>query len=390
MDLTNQQLIYGVALLVIVLGLIISVYVYTRPRQAKSLPVSQSPYYIQGLLALLDGQSKKAFESLRKEVESNARNFDAYLRLGNLFRDVGQYEKALQVHYQLTARQDLPDKERLELHESLARDYKGLERHAKVVEHLLNVLEMDAHNLNAMTELFREYEILEQYDDAFEMLKRIHKLEAREQPDLLAIYLAHVGRIQAQRGEIKQAMSNFKQATKYDKACTPAYLYWGDMLDEQGETKQAVDVWTKIVDNRPQDGYLLFDRIDRALFDIGKFDRVVSIYEQLQDANPEDTRYMIALARVYLRQDQTSDALNLVKMALEHDPNDRNALLLSIYIHNELGDVTTMSEQLTHAVKIEKAVPERYQCGNCGHTSDLPLWYCPVCRHWKTYLNGAA
>ena len=88
---------------------------------------SDSALYVEALRDLLDGRPESAFGKLRQVVISDADNIDAYMRLGQILREHKKPDRALQVHKDLTLRQDLGAEQKVAILRHLALDYAGLE-----------------------------------------------------------------------------------------------------------------------------------------------------------------------------------------------------------------------------------------------------------------------
>lgn len=386
MNLSNPEVLYLTLLIVVVVGLFISIIIFYRPKTTKSLPISTSPQYVLALLALLEGDKRSAFEALRGEVHQNPHNFDAYLRLGNLFREQGDHDKALQIHQQLTARTELPDREWFQLYFAMAHDLKAAHKYTAAIKALQRNLERDSSHLPTLKEMFILNELGEKWDEAFDMLRKIQKIENRKSPEELAIYLSEIGRHRMIAGDHESAANYFKQALKLDKTCTPAHLFFGDMLYQQGETKTAISYWEKIVRYNPEEAVVLLDRIEPALYEVGLYQNVEKIYSQLSSDFPEEPRYLLALARVYERQGMIDEALTRCKTAIELDPANQHARLLLIDLYRKSGNMGSAWEELARSLETRVDHRLTYICQSCGAKADDPRWYCPECRQWRTYV----
>ncbi len=384
----NSALFYILVLSIFAFGLVGSIAFYLRYRKSPEMPVSTSTSYVKGLIALLDGDQRSAFENLRDEVRTNPRNFDAYLRLGNLFREKRQFQKALQVHHQLTARQDLADKQQTSLSLALALDYDGLKQNKKAITRLKEALEKDPGDLNVYRQLFKQFEKIEEWNNAFDTLRKIFEIEGRQEPDLLAIYLSEIGRKHLEKGDNKQAVQSFKRALKLDKKCSPAYLYWGDLYLEQEDLTLAIDRWEKIVEHCPEEAFVLINRIEKAFLEVGMYDRVEDIYEKLNHEQPQEISYSLALASVYLRKGMFAEANSQVGAALESEPDNNYARLYKVYINYKMGDSDEALKELYKLVKIQTGIPAKFTCSKCSYESREPLWYCPRCMKYKTFFSG--
>ena len=81
--------------------------------------------YIDALKALLSGEDQLAFQMFKEVAKKDPENLDAYLKLGDLFRKNKRYDKALQIHKELTFRPSLSLEEKNEILKSLAQDYSA-------------------------------------------------------------------------------------------------------------------------------------------------------------------------------------------------------------------------------------------------------------------------
>ncbi len=92
-------------LIIIVVALIaMTLYLYFHRQREKK--TGHSPY-LEALAALLDNKEELAMKRLKEAVSLDSDLFDAYLRLGDLYRRRGDPAHAMQIHQSLTARPTL-------------------------------------------------------------------------------------------------------------------------------------------------------------------------------------------------------------------------------------------------------------------------------------------
>jgi lipopolysaccharide biosynthesis regulator YciM len=97
-------------------------YVAVFRRRKKSENTSQEAY-VSGLRSIISGDNQTAFVKLRQAVDLDTENVDAYLKLGDLFREKEMIDRALQIHKELTLRRDIPSELSSDISKSLALDY---------------------------------------------------------------------------------------------------------------------------------------------------------------------------------------------------------------------------------------------------------------------------
>src|SRR5712672_2425197 len=87
------------------------------------------------LKSLLSEQPDKAIESFLQVAKENPQTVELQFALGSLFRRRGEVDRAIRMHQDLVAREDLPPAERRDASLELAQDYfkAGLLDHAEQI-----------------------------------------------------------------------------------------------------------------------------------------------------------------------------------------------------------------------------------------------------------------
>ncbi|MFW6198896.1 MAG: tetratricopeptide repeat protein, partial [Acidobacteriota bacterium] len=115
----------GIALaLLVVGGLLGDLWARTRRRRARDAERIRRPHYLLGLNHLVSDQPAAAIRELSRAVREETDAVEAYLALGNLLRENGQTERAIDVHKSLLHRKDLSDWERVQVLFALGLDFK--------------------------------------------------------------------------------------------------------------------------------------------------------------------------------------------------------------------------------------------------------------------------
>ena len=79
--------------------------------------------YLRGLQSLLGDDQVRAIDAFTDLVRKEPDSLELHLALGHLFRRKGETDRAIRVHQNLLARQDLSPEKRAELLRELALDY---------------------------------------------------------------------------------------------------------------------------------------------------------------------------------------------------------------------------------------------------------------------------
>jgi len=365
--------------------LLLIIAFWSRSRRKEAVPSQRA--YLEALKALVAGEDKIAFQRFKQVVTEDTNNLDAYLKLGDLFRKKGQLDKALQVHNELTLRYGLSDEVRVEILKSLAEDYIEAKDWDKGVSTLNDILRLDHHNLWAKRKLLTCYEELSSWDEATKLREELSrdKQEKERNYPVLALYKVFQGNELASKEEYHKARLAYKEALNYDEKCVPAYLYLGEAYTADRRPEDAITYWRKLLEMVPQAGYLIFDRLEETLFEIGSYSEMAEIYDRILKDNPKDIKALQALAVISEKKGRRDQARESYKRILEIDPNYLPAKLNLIKICQETGQLEKAKTDLEElSFKLGKR-GESFNCSKCGHKSEIPLWKCPTCKEWNSF-----
>ncbi len=368
-----------IALVAILLG---SWYLLRTKRSAERR-IARVPQdaYTMGLSALIGGDHREALRRLKEAVQSDSTNLDAYIRLGDLLRESGDVEKALAIHRDLMVRAELVDMDRARILESLTRDYFAAGRYEEAGQSAERLLRLNRQNRFAYRAVQQVAEALKDWPRAIRIVEERTKLEGEGGKALLARYHGFVGEQEFAAGNVKEARRQMEEALKLDPRTLLAYVALGDMDQAEGHPERAVERWRALANIAPDEAPLVFDRLERAYFELGRFEEVVSFYRELLAKMPKESSApaLLALAEIYRRKGDLDQAENFIQEALEVAPDHPRA-------YRHLGKIALdrhdLKTALTHVDRVLQSMTENEEgsrCRHCGHTLKKPSWRCPEC-----------
>ena len=295
-------------ILVILAVLVVALYPVVRDFLRKRR--TAVPAYVEGLQAALDGRTVDAIARLKEAVGTDSDNVDAYIRLGDLFMQQGEVERAIKVHENLSLRRNLDKREEKKVLQALVRDYVKTDRKVKAISLLEELVHMDKSDAVSAERLAELYIETGAWDKCEEQLKELARHQAQRQ---------RAARLHTEYGRAYPkdnpgaALAAFETALKLDPNSIPARLYLGDHHLSQGDTNAAIKTWSDILELAPEKNALVRDRLERAYFDAGKFEDVTTLYEKLLRKVPEDSGLVVALAEIYQKKEDLSSAIRLLE-----------------------------------------------------------------------------
>jgi lipopolysaccharide biosynthesis regulator YciM len=337
--------------------------------------------YTQALSALVGGDRVEALRKLKEAVQLDSENLDAYVRLGDLLRESGQVQKALAVHRDLTVRPRLQEADRVRILESLTRDYLAADRFEEAGQSAERLRHVDRTSRFASRALQQVAEALHDWPRALQVVEDRTKQEGRDKASL-ARYRGFVGAEELAVGRTKEARQHFEESLKLDPECLLAELYLGDMEETEGRMDKAVDHWRNVALKAPEHADLVFDRLERAFFELGNYGEVVSFYRELLDRSPREASVpaLLALAEIHRRKGDLVEAEAFIQEALEVDPEHMRARRQLVKLALDRRDPHAALIHVDRLLSNMERGEGPGACRHCNRALDRASWRCPHCR----------
>lgn len=325
-----------IALAAVAVGLAILWPVFRRRPSGRD----RRPPYLVALGALIDGDRELAFTALKEAARADSGNIDAYLRLGDLFRERGDAERALQLHRELTTRGGLDARERARIHESLARDWMSLGRPERAADAVGEAVKHAPDPAGALALQLEIQESREHPDDAFRAKRDVlkHSGRAKEGTSELADYRAEQAVPLIESGELAAAEKLLKEAQKLDETAARTGYLWGLLKEKQGDYPAALRTWEEILASHPEKVVLLFRSLERVHFLNGTYGDMESTYQRFLERMPSHEDASFGLARFLLRKGQLKAALDACRAGLDQSPDSQSLRILRLQLLLQIGN----------------------------------------------------
>ncbi len=296
---------------------------------------SESAVYVEALRDLLDGREESAFSKLRQAVVEDSDNLDAYLRLGQLLRDYGKPERALQVHKDLTLRGGLKQPQKAAVLQQLAADYLAMENFDMAEAAFKELLQYDSNNRWANSRLLEIQQKAEKWEEAYDTAVALMKIESNKSKKPLAVFKYKIGMGQFKKREYHKARVFFKEALGLDPKYVEAYIAIGDSYTIEGRHEDAVTFWEKMIEAVPEEGHQVLDRLQKTLYDLGRFGEIESICQKIIEQVPGGTEAKLTLANINKKKGELDAAEKFLAEVVEANPNDVNVVMQLVRLYLE-------------------------------------------------------
>ncbi len=349
---------------------------------------ASSIHYILGLDLLASRQVDRAVVELTRAARENTEATEIYLILGNLLREKGQLERAIQIHQSILHRPGLPSSEKAHALLSLGMDFKRAGFRDRAMDTFREVVALEPKNAYALVNLVRIHEEEQEWEKALSLQEELSKVTGADDSTIRAFLYDQIGQAASGAGDEAKATRAFEESIRIGPGVAPAYLHYGDLLERGGRPEEAEAQWSRLAREIPPHAHFAFERLQRVRAKLGKSDSMEKLYQDVIREDEGDWRGRIALSRMRRSQERFEDAFELLLEAVRRNPH---ALAVHIEIWGLLGaDERSATARLARYLDtVSKAALflDPYLCIKCNYRANGNLWRCPHCQEWNTFVE---
>lgn len=344
--------------------------------------------YTEGLNLLLLGRRESALNKFKEAVRKNSQLIDAYLKIGDILREMGEVRRAINVHKYLTVRTGLRPQQHLEILKGLTKDYQAAKEFDKALEVVNKILAKDKKNFWARELKLQLYEQKEEWDKAYQVCKELKKLKGEFKNGRLALYRVQEGLQLIEKGQEKEARSRFKDAIKIEPCVPPAYIYLADSYIREDRKGDALKVLKRFVEKVPEQSYLAFERIKELLYESGVYGEIENLYLELINNQPENLTVQLALSEIYEKKGELQKAIETCLDVLDKDPSNKTAKQYLVKFYHKAGKEREAVKLALDLINESLEKEKKFRCKNCSYVTKEPFWRCPACHEWDSFISN--
>lgn len=364
----------------LLLLLLISVWSNIRMRRSNR---RYQGSYAKGLKALMAGEREVALEHFKQTVIDNPDHVDAFLRLGDIQRELGRFESAIKFHEPLLDRKKLAKKIQLRIYTSLVQDYIATGRYEKVLAMSSAILKINRNDVQAKVWEVTSLERLNRWTEAG--LKQ-QKSDGTKNPAQMALYRVEQGKYFLAMQDIKGAQQQFEHAIRLAPKSPAGYWFLAESHLQQGQQAQALKQYRRMAEKVADYAALTFPRIQQILFELGRFGELEKFYEKLLQLRPRDPHILLAYAEYVEQKGDLSEAAIQYEQIVAQTPGNRAAWLKLIRCHQKNNSHARAAELAQQFIAKEVDKQPAFACKSCHYQAKEPFWHCPQCQQWNSMI----
>jgi len=348
-------------------------------REEEDPPPPLNIDYLKGLNFLLNEQTDQALEHFLKMVRVDDKTIETHFALGSLFRRRGEVDRAIRIHQNIIARPDLASEQRDQALFSLAKDYLKAGLLDRAEKLFVRLSQGSRHQVEALESLTRIYEQEKEWEQAIEAGQQLEVLGGRS----LALQIAHYYCELAEAAAVAKDYGAARQYVKQAQAGRPRTLRGAltraHIAQETEDSKTALRLYHRIIDEHT---YLIAEALPEivAIYEReDAIDELEKAFRKMLKKNPEMSTLVAYTAIV-----NDIGGISVIDECVEKYLLNEKTLSEFIDMQRATdGDDAAMARVRKALSNLASSTP-RYQCQECGFSSQKLLWQCPSCRSWET------
>ena len=351
-------------------------------REENEAPPPLNIDYLKGLNFLLNEQTDQALEHFLEMVRVDDKTIETHFALGSLFRRRGEVDRAIRIHQNIIARPDLAADQRDQAFYSLARDYQAaglLDRAEKV---FATLAEGSRYQVQALENLCRIYEQEKDWQKAIEAGQRLEQVGGRSLALQIAHYYCELAESAAAEKDYASARAFVKQAQTGRPRTMRGALTRAHIARETDDSATALSLYNRII---AEHTYLIAETLPEIVSIYRREGKVEELDRAIADMIDDDPDMSALVAYTAIVHDL--GGITTIDAAVERYMLDEPTLAEFVDLQqlNGAGEGRTgVLEKVRRALGKLAAATPRYQCQECGFSSQRLLWQCPSCRSWET------
>ena len=318
---------------IVIILVILSFIAFINFDYSSKYKKTEKDLYYEALDLLLNGKLKEAYATLFSLIKNDTSNVKAYLKLGQVLREIGNPERALKIHRSLLIRKDLSTYESIELLKNITLDYKHLKKIDESIAQCLDILKIEKKNEWALLELINLYKSVDDWNSSQKYLEIYQKITGNLDSRILGLYLTKQGQIEFDKEDFIKARSLFEEGLNMHNELGICYKFIGDTYSEESEIEyqrsteegveeatdkakellsKALPMWVKYAQHKPRQSGEVIHLIKDSLFALDRYSELEHILKDLVERDSNNISALITLADYYSLQGENQKSVSLL------------------------------------------------------------------------------
>ena len=363
-------------------------------RYRNSIFETQSKSFMNAARYLVEGKRDMAIDEFANAIDINREAIEVYFALGSLYRLNGETEKAISIHRNLIARQNISESTRLNALKELAIDFDKGGFVDKAIETYKDVLKVNRDQYEVIQALCRIYENIQDWDQAYNYRVMMGKVGYESQAETISHILVQKAKVFFKNGEFTKCREDLEDAFRFAPSLSAKILQLRLSL-VSGESALAQQQFFEIIKEHPEYTVFIFESfredfksdssVGKKYF--GELGKLEMFFLEMEDEELSlFPSIVLAKVKIWKRERRLEKVYGIMNRFIQNTRSPISETLKIEYIRIliNLDKKDQAIAQMRNLVEnINKSLAKHY-CRHCNYGSDEIFWRCPQCHSWET------
>ncbi|MDA0706657.1 MAG: lipopolysaccharide assembly protein LapB [Proteobacteria bacterium] len=338
--------------------------------------------YLKGLNFLLNEQTDQALEHFLAMVRVDDKTIETHFALGSLFRRRGEVDRAIRIHQNIIARPDLASEQRDQALFSLAKDYLHAGLLDRAEKLFVRLSQGSRYQVQALENLCRIYEQEKEWQKAIDAGQQLESIGGRSLALQIAHYYCELAEAAMRKNDYGAARHHVKKAQAGRPRTMRGALTRAHIARETDDNATAIRLYHRIIDEHT---YLISEALPEIVAAYKRDGSMNGLDKSLRSMVEDDPemRTLVAYTAIVNKIAGIPIIDECVERYMLEEPTLSEFVDLHQLTPGKSGAQSEALQKVRSALSKLAAATPRYQCQECGFSSQRLLWQCPSCRNWE-------
>jgi len=326
---------------------------------------------LRGINYLLSDEPDQALKELVHVARLQTETAEVYLALGDLFRNKGEFGRAVRIHQNLLARPGLPEALHMEAQFALAMDFQAGGLLGRALQQYRKVLDTQPGHIPALEATLRIREQSREWNMAEDVLSRLDRVRGTSSSLHHAYLMTEMARVKLGEGNEEHALELVTKAIDTNPACAAAHMLLAEIDLNRSDHDAAFASMESLQQAAPQYIPLLIPvLLEHPEIYTGQGEAfLLTCWEKHHDE---------FMALEWLRGVSTRHGVEKARQLMAKIAFSPESLRTCLHLKAVMGD----DDALALASRNWQQQSRNFTCGHCGVEVMDMRWQCPQCHEW--------
>lgn len=252
-------------------------------------------------------KSNQAYSCLKKSLEINAKNNEAYRLLENVVDDLKNYPESIQLHRKLTDKEPYAE---LAWY-NLGQAYKALDLYEKAADAFDFTIAINDKLEYAYIASAQALYLSGKYPEAIQKLEQTKDVNLARSSEVFY----HLGQCYLRMEDTAMAKYNFRKATQLNKIYHQAFYGWGRALEMEDDHLGGFKMYHKALGHSEYNADYAI-AAGTAAYNMENYDSAETFFNKAVELSPNSEKAYIWLSKTYMEENESGRALEVLDQGI--------------------------------------------------------------------------